>query len=64
MLALTRTGIFIIDFVVRGGAKRCAQTLRHTASTEEKEKDWAALDLKTLLSGLDKRALASMRAPS
>ena len=45
------------------------KTLRTDAAAHCKrkgvrEEDWAALDLKTLLSGLDKRALASMRAPS
>ena len=36
-------------------------TAKHCKRKGVREEDWAALDLKTLLSGLDKRALASMQ---
>ena len=42
----------------------CTDAAAHCKRKGVREEDWAALDLKTLLSGLDKRALASMRAPS
>ena len=45
---------------VQNAAHRHCGTLQ---AQRKREKDWAALDLKTHVSGLDKMALASMRAP-
>ena len=41
-----------------------ADAAAHCERKGVREEDWAALDLKTHSCGLDKRALASMRAPS
>ena len=59
-LAWDPSGQFLLQGVCRTLRKDIA---KHCKRKGVRGEDWAALDLKTHLSGLDKMALASMRAP-